>query len=71
MLDVTFAFNHFERCFIRRMSRCRHGYFHVVDNDFTEWKMYAGGSTDPIDALDQRMTTLKRYIPFGLWVFGV
>lgn len=30
------------------MPRCRHGYFHVVNNDFTEWKMYAiGGSADP------------------------
>ena len=30
------------------MCRCRHGYFHVVNNDFTQWKMYAiGGSAGP------------------------
>lgn len=45
---MTFAFNHFGRGLIQRMPRCRHGYFHVVNNDFTEWKMYAiGGSADP------------------------
>ncbi|KAM7521788.1 hypothetical protein LguiA_011690 [Lonicera macranthoides] len=27
---------------------CRHGYFHVVNNDYTHWEMYAiGGSADP------------------------
>ncbi|XP_071738792.1 probable pectate lyase 5 [Rutidosis leptorrhynchoides] len=47
-MQVTFAFNHFGRGLIQRMPRCRHGYFHVVNNDFTEWKMYAiGGSADP------------------------
>ncbi|KAL4576498.1 hypothetical protein LXL04_012593 [Taraxacum kok-saghyz] len=47
-MQVTFAFNHFGKGLIQRMPRCRHGYFHVVNNDFTEWKMYAiGGSADP------------------------
>ncbi|GJU91547.1 probable pectate lyase 5, partial [Tanacetum coccineum] len=47
-MQVTFAFNHFGRGLIQRMPRCRHGYFHVVNNDFTEWKMYAiGGSANP------------------------
>lgn len=46
--QVTIAFNHFGRGLIQRMPRCRHGYFHVVNNDFTEWKMYAiGGSANP------------------------
>ena len=28
--------------------RCRHGYFHVVNNDYTHWEMYAiGGSAEP------------------------
>lgn len=28
--------------------RCRHGYFHVVNNDYTHWQMYAiGGSAAP------------------------
>ncbi|GAB2221477.1 hypothetical protein Droror1_Dr00012658, partial [Drosera rotundifolia] len=27
---------------------CRHGYFHVVNNDYTHWEMYAiGGSASP------------------------
>ncbi|KAI3686399.1 hypothetical protein L1987_80075 [Smallanthus sonchifolius] len=31
-----------------RMPRCRHGYFHVVNNDYTHWEMYAiGGSANP------------------------
>lgn len=30
------------------MPRCRHGYFHVVNNDYTHWEMYAiGGSANP------------------------
>ena len=29
-------------------GRCRHGYFHVVNNDYTHWGMYAiGGSAAP------------------------
>ncbi|KAK1396525.1 Pectate lyase [Heracleum sosnowskyi] len=47
-MQVTIAFNHFGQGLIQRMPRCRHGYFHVVNNDFTEWKMYAiGGSASP------------------------
>ncbi|KAL3745895.1 hypothetical protein ACJRO7_014918 [Eucalyptus globulus] len=30
------------------MPRCRFGYFHVVNNDYTRWKIYAvGGSSNP------------------------
>lgn len=30
------------------ICRCRHGYFHVVNNDYTHWEMYAiGGSASP------------------------
>lgn len=30
------------------VCRCRHGYFHVVNNDYTHWEMYAiGGSASP------------------------
>ncbi|KAK1383664.1 Pectate lyase [Heracleum sosnowskyi] len=47
-MQVTIAFNHFGQGLKQRMPRCRHGYFHVVNNDFTEWKMYAiGGSASP------------------------
>ncbi|KAH6809957.1 Pectin lyase-like superfamily protein [Perilla frutescens var. frutescens] len=48
VMQVTIAYNHFGRGLIQRMPRCRHGYFHVVNNDYTSWEMYAiGGSADP------------------------
>lgn len=47
-MQVTVAFNHFGEGLVQRMPRCRHGYFHVVNNDYTQWEMYAiGGSASP------------------------
>ncbi|KAJ4969845.1 hypothetical protein NE237_002944 [Protea cynaroides] len=47
-MQVTIAFNHFGEALVQRMPRCRRGYIHVVNNDFTEWEMYAiGGSANP------------------------
>ncbi|CAI9767357.1 unnamed protein product [Fraxinus pennsylvanica] len=47
-MQVTIAFNHFGEGLVQRMPRCRHGYFHVVNNDYTHWEMYAiGGSAAP------------------------
>lgn len=47
-MQVTIAFNHFGQKLIQRMPRCRRGYIHVVNNDFTRWEMYAiGGSGEP------------------------
>lgn len=47
-MQVTIAFNHFGEGLIQRMPRCRQGYFHVVNNDYTHWEMYAiGGSGNP------------------------
>ncbi|KAI8528668.1 hypothetical protein RHMOL_Rhmol12G0165200 [Rhododendron molle] len=47
-MQVTIAFNHFGEGLVQRMPRCRHGYFHVVNNDYTRWEMYAiGGSASP------------------------
>ncbi|KAI3517205.1 hypothetical protein L1887_16417 [Cichorium endivia] len=47
-MQVTVAFNHFGKDLVERMPRCRHGYFHVVNNDYTEWQLYAiGGSAAP------------------------
>ncbi|KAF5746524.1 pectate lyase 5 [Tripterygium wilfordii] len=47
-MQVTIAFNHFGEGLVQRMPRCRHGYFHVVNNDYTQWQMYAiGGSAAP------------------------
>jgi pectate lyase len=48
LMQVTVAFNHFGRGLIQRMPRCRWGFFHVVNNDYTHWLMYAiGGSQHP------------------------
>ncbi|CAA2967298.1 probable pectate lyase 18 [Olea europaea var. sylvestris] len=47
-MQVTIAFNHFGEGLVQRIPRCRHGYFHVVNNDYTHWEMYAiGGSASP------------------------
>ncbi|EPS61840.1 hypothetical protein M569_12953, partial [Genlisea aurea] len=47
-MQVTIAFNHFGDGLVQRMPRCRWGYVHVVNNDFTAWQMYAiGGSASP------------------------
>lgn len=47
-MQVTIAFNHFGQGLVQRMPRCRRGYIHVVNNDFTQWEMYAiGGSANP------------------------
>ncbi|KAM3704058.1 hypothetical protein ACB098_04G144100 [Castanea mollissima] len=47
-MQVTVAFNHFGEGLTQRIPRIRHGYVHVVNNDYTKWKMYAiGGSAAP------------------------
>lgn len=44
-MRVTVAYNHFGKRLIQRMPRCRWGFFHLVNNDYTHWIMYAiGGS---------------------------
>lgn len=48
VMQVTVAYNHFGTGLTQRMPRCRFGYFHVFNNDYVEWKMYAiGGSQNP------------------------
>ncbi|NP_001307412.1 Pectate lyase [Zea mays] len=48
VMQVTVAFNHFGRGLVQRMPRCRYGFFHVVNNDYTHWIMYAiGGNMNP------------------------
>ncbi|CAO2829641.1 unnamed protein product [Amaranthus hypochondriacus] len=47
-MQVTLAYNHFGKGLVQRMPRCRWGFFHVVNNDYTHWLMYAiGGSMNP------------------------
>ncbi|KAI4339563.1 hypothetical protein MLD38_024491 [Melastoma candidum] len=48
IMQVTVAFNHFGQGLVQRMPRCRWGFFHIVNNDYTHWLMYAiGGSSHP------------------------
>jgi len=48
LMQITLAFNHFGKRLIQRMPRCRLGFIHVVNNDYTHWEMYAiGGSKHP------------------------
>lgn len=48
IMQITVAFNHFGRGLVQRMPRCRWGFVHVVNNDYTHWEMYAiGGSSHP------------------------
>ena len=48
IMQLTLAFNHFGRGLVQRMPRCRWGFFHVINNDYTHWLMYAiGGSSNP------------------------
>ncbi|KAJ8773753.1 hypothetical protein K2173_006403 [Erythroxylum novogranatense] len=49
IMQVTVAFTHFGQGLVQRMPRCRWGFVHVVNNDYTHWNMYAiGGSKAPI-----------------------
>jgi len=48
IMQITVAFNHFGKGLVQRMPRCRWGFVHVVNNDYTQWIMYAiGGSQHP------------------------
>ncbi|KAK0601194.1 hypothetical protein LWI29_022077 [Acer saccharum] len=47
-MQITIAFNFFGDGLVQRMPRCRHGYFHILNNIYTSWEMYAiGGSANP------------------------
>ncbi|KAM7479985.1 hypothetical protein LguiA_028198 [Lonicera macranthoides] len=48
IMQVTVAFNHFGQGLVQRMPRCRWGFIHIVNNDYTHWLMYPiGGSSHP------------------------
>ncbi|TYG85455.1 hypothetical protein ES288_A13G055600v1 [Gossypium darwinii] len=47
-MQITVALNLFGKGLVDRMPRFRLGFFHVVNNDYTHWFMYAiGGSSHP------------------------
>ncbi|KAM3361397.1 pectate lyase [Capsicum galapagoense] len=46
-MHITLAYNHFGKRLDQRMPRCRLGFFHLVNNDYTHWMRYAiGGSSE-------------------------
>ncbi|XAR53228.1 Pectate lyase [Bertholletia excelsa] len=53
LMQVTVAFNHFGKGCVQRMPRCRHGFIHVVNNDYTHWLMYAIGGSDAPTIISQ------------------
>jgi len=77
MMQVTVAFNHFGKGLVQRMPRCRFGFFHVVNNDYTQWLMYAiGGSQNPtiisqgnrfraVDDRNIKEVTKREYTPYN------
>ncbi|CAN4081702.1 unnamed protein product [Withania somnifera] len=78
-MQITLAFNHFGKRLVQRMPRCRWGYIHVVNNDYTHWNMYAiGGSKNPtiisqgnrfIAPPDEqkKQITKREYSPESVW----
>ncbi|KAH7307601.1 hypothetical protein KP509_22G068000 [Ceratopteris richardii] len=47
-MRISICFNRFGPGLVQRMPRCRLGYFHIFNNEYIEWGMYAiGGSANP------------------------
>ncbi|KAL6861518.1 hypothetical protein ACP4OV_017218 [Aristida adscensionis] len=84
VMQVTVAFNHFGKGLVQRMPRVRFGFFHVVNNDYTHWLMYAiGGSKNPTiisqgnrfiapDDVNAKEVTKREYTPeaeYREWVW--
>ncbi|CAL9182075.1 unnamed protein product [Musa hybrid cultivar] len=79
MMQITVAFNHFGKGLVQRMPRCRWGFVHVVNNDYTHWLMYAvGGSQHPTiisqgnryiapHSLAAKEVTKRDYAPQAVW----
>ncbi|KAF5741011.1 pectate lyase [Tripterygium wilfordii] len=79
IMQVTVAFNHFGKGLVQRMPRCRWGFVHVVNNDYTHWLMYAiGGSQHPTiisqgnrfiapPDINAKQVTKRDYSPESVW----
>ncbi|TVT97519.1 hypothetical protein EJB05_57223 [Eragrostis curvula] len=77
IMQITVAFNHFGKGLVQRMPRCRYGFFHVVNNDYTHWLMYAiGGNMNPtiisqgnrfraVDDINYKEVTKREYTPYS------
>ncbi|KAK2966933.1 hypothetical protein RJ640_002118 [Escallonia rubra] len=53
IMQVTVAYNHFGKKLVQRMPRCRWGFFHLVNNDYTHWLMYAIGGSNGATIISQ------------------
>ncbi|KAK9154692.1 hypothetical protein Sjap_002172 [Stephania japonica] len=79
IMQITVAFNHFGKGLVQRLPRCRWGYFHIVNNDYTGWGIYAiGGSQNPTiisqgnrfyapPNLASKEVTKREYTNIGIW----
>ncbi|XP_047309897.1 pectate lyase-like [Impatiens glandulifera] len=79
LMQITMAFNHFGEGMVQRMPRCRYGFTHVVNNDYTHWIMYAIGGSDSPTILSQgnrfiapadinaKEVTKRDYAPESVW----
>lgn len=48
LMQATVVFNRFGKGLVQRMPRCRWGFFHIINNYYSQWEMYAiGGSAHP------------------------
>ncbi|XP_065879192.1 pectate lyase-like [Euphorbia lathyris] len=80
IMQITVAFNHFGKELVQRMPRCRWGFIHVVNNDYTHWEMYAiGGSSKPTiisqgnrfiapNDLNAKQVTKREYATQNQWM---
>ncbi|KAG8384732.1 hypothetical protein BUALT_Bualt04G0148800 [Buddleja alternifolia] len=62
-MQITVAFNHFGKHLVQRMPRCRRGFFHLVNNDYTHWEMYAIGGSHAATIISQGNRYIAPPIP--------
>ncbi|KAL2340810.1 hypothetical protein Fmac_008750 [Flemingia macrophylla] len=79
VMQVTLAFNHFGKGLVQRMPRCRWGFVHIVNNDYTHWLMYAVGGSQKPTIISQgnrfvapniqaaKEVTKREYTPESVW----
>ncbi|GAB2289588.1 hypothetical protein Dimus_023897 [Dionaea muscipula] len=78
-MQITVAFNHFDEGLVQRMSRCRYGFVHVVNNDYSHWHEYAIGGSQHPTIISQgnrfiapqnpfaKQVTMRAYAPQSEW----
>ncbi|GAB2289582.1 hypothetical protein Dimus_023891 [Dionaea muscipula] len=78
-MQITVAFNHFDEGLVQRMPRCRYGFVHVVNNDYSHWHEYAIGGSQHPTIISQgnrfiapqnpfaKQVTMRAYAPRSEW----